>query len=205
MALLLTGGLYVKHASGESVVITTTIEAALTFTTNSSQFGTLNPGTPKFATTSLSVTTNSSTGWNIELFGDDVTDTVQAMDLDTDTDVEITDLDPQWIPGAATSSAGNAVAITSGQDVLAFRVMSASGTAAFLAPTWWGSDDSPYTNARWAGIASTTASNNKIGETDVPSDAGGAVNTVQYYLDVPTSQEVGSYSAPLTYTATVNP
>ena len=196
---------FAQYAAGEAVTITTTIQAALTFTTSTDNFGNLTPGTPKFATTTLFVTTNSATGWNVSLYGDDVTATEPAMDLDTNAAINITDLSPQWIPGSATTTPGNAQTITNGQDVLAFRVMSASGTESFLSTAWWGTDDTPFTNAKWAGFASSSAANTKIGETSVTSGGTTAINTVQYYLDVPVTQTVGNYSAPLTYTAVVNP
>ncbi len=184
------------------------ISSPLTFTTTTNQFGTLTPGTAKFATTTLSVSSSNSTGWNVILSGDDRATGNTTLDLTTDPSVGITD-QTEWIPGAATTTAGNAVRIGSlinSADVLAFRVMTASGTAAFRASAWWGTTDA-YTDSAttlWAGFASSTASNKKIGNTSVTS-GGTALSTVLYYLDVPTTQQNGSYDGGLTYTATANP
>ena len=186
-----------------------TISTSMTFTTTHVNFPSITPGTPSFATTTLSVNSANSTGWNVILSGDDRATGNTVMDLTTDANVGITD-QTEWIPGAATTSAGNAVRIGSFQnsgDVLAFRVMTASGTAAFRAPTWWGSADS-YTDSAttlWAGIASSTATNKKIGNTSVSSGGGAVLSSVLYYLDVPVTQQMGSYSGDLTYTATANP
>ncbi len=197
----------------EAVTLTVTIDTALTFNVDSAtaSFGTLSPGTPKLATTTLLVTTNDTSGWRVALAGDDQSPTDTVMDLTTDPSVGITD-QAEWIPGVATTSAGNAVRLSlldNSGDVLAFRVMSASSTngEAFLAPTWWGSQDNYLTdsaNTLWAGIASSTVSR-VIGNAGAGSySASVHINTVQYYLDVPASQQSGSYSGALTYTATTN-
>ncbi|MEK7511046.1 MAG: hypothetical protein AAB582_02335 [Patescibacteria group bacterium] len=189
--------------------ITTYNPTSLTFVVSHVDFPTIAPGTPSHATTTLSVDTTDPNGWNVILSGDDQGTSNTVMDLSTDAAVGITD-QTEWIPGSATTSPGNAVRISSfdsGGDVLAFRVMTASGTPLFRAPTWWGSTDT-YVDAAttlWAGIASSTASNKKIGESSEDSGGVPVLSSVLYYLDVPTSQPVGSYSGALTYTATVNP
>lgn len=203
IAFTLFGGIYTVYAVGQT--LTVTILSTLTFTVSTNNFGSLTPGTPLFATTTLSVTTNNAPGWNVTFSGDEVTDTVQTCDLDTDTTVEITDKDPQWIPAAATTTAGNAVTITSGDDVLGFRVMTASGSVPFRASTWWGGTDGYPGSSLWAGVASSTVAR-RIGNAGAGSyQAAAHLNTVIYYLDVPTTQQTGAYSCLLTYTATANP
>ena len=183
--------------------ITTAAAASLTFTVSTNNFPTITPNSPVFATTTLSI--DSSGGWNITLSGDDQSPTNTACDLDTDASIGLTD-QLEWIPGAATTTAGNSVRISSldnSADALAFRVMTASGTVPFRSTAWWGTTDSYIDSATtlWAGIASSTASNKKIGESSVSSGGGAVLSTVLYYLDVPTTQRTGAYSCPLTYTA----
>lgn len=202
IALFVFSGFYAKKASGEAVTLTATVQTKMTFTTSTDVFGNLTPGTPKFATTTLDVETNTTNGWYIELYGDDQGDADTVMDLNTDASVGITD-DTEWIPGTATTSAGNATAITEGDDYLAFRVMTASGSTPFLADGWWGTSDVAYNAANyWTGIASSTAANLKIGEI-ISGDyqSSKLLNTVQYYLDVSSSQQTGDYSGGLIYTA----
>ncbi len=195
-----------SYAYGAAVTLTVTVAQTLTFTTSTDQFGTLTPGTYKIATTTLSVTTNDVAGWNVTLSGDDVAAST-ACDLDSDATVGITD-QTQWINGAATTTAGNAVvraSLDSSGQVLAFRVMSASSTnsTAFLATTWWGTTDADGT-AKFAGVASSTVSR-QIGNAGTGSYSATAhLNTVQYYLNVGASQQQGAYSCPLTLTATGN-
>lgn len=202
--IFVAGGGY--YAYGEAVTLTVTVAQTLTFTSSSNQFGTLTPGTYKIATTTLSVTTNDTAGWNVTLSADDIIGGT-ACDLDSDASTGITD-QTQWIPGAATTTVGNAVvraSLGNSGDVLAFRTMSASSTnsAAFLATTWWGTSDADGT-ALWAGIASSTVGR-QIGNAGTGSYSATAhLNTVQYYLDVSSSQAQGAYSCPLTYTATGN-
>lgn len=208
ITMAFSGGFYAQHAVyGESVTLSVTVASSLTFVTSTDQFGTLTPDSYKIATTTLSVLTNNNAGWNVTLSGDDQSPTDTVLDLTTDAAVGITD-QTEWVPGAATTSAGNAVvraSLDSSGDVLAFRVMSASSTngVSFLAPTWWGTTDADGT-AKWAGIASTTIQR-QIGNAGVGSYSATAhLNTVQYYLDVPSSQQTGSYDGGLTYTATAN-
>lgn len=205
--IFVAGGAIYVYA--EAVTLTVTVAQTLTFTTSTDQFGTLTPGTYKIATTTLSVTTNDTAGWNVTLSGDDVTipNGNTACDLDSDATVGITD-QAQWVNGAATTSAGNAVArasLDSSGQVLAFRVMSASSTngGAFLAPTWWGATDVDGT-AKFAGIASSTIAR-QIGNAGTGSYSSTAhLNTVNYYLNTAASQAQGAYSCPITYTATGN-
>lgn len=206
ITLLVFSGLYAKYAYGEAVTLTVTVNSTLTFTTSTNQFPNLTPGTPTQATTTLSVTTNNTAGWNVTLSCDERTLTVACGDLDTDTTVELPDATEWIIPAAAaTTTAGNAVAITSGVDALYFRVMSASGSAPFLSTAWWGTSDAMFNaNQLWAGIASST-NVSRIGNAGSGSYSASAhLNTVQYYLDVPATQQTGAYSIPLTFTATAN-
>lgn len=202
------GGAYYAYGQ-QAVTLTVTVAQTLTFTTSTNQFGTLTPGTYKIATTTLSVTTNNTAGWNVTLSGDDVTTPGgnTACDLDTDASIGITD-QAQWVPGAATTTTGNAVvraSLDSSGNVLAFRVMSASSSngAPFLSTTWWGTSDADGT-AKWAGVASSTVGR-QVGNAGAGSYSASAhLNTVQYYLNVAASQAQGSYSCPLTFTATGN-
>lgn len=198
---------YAYRAHAEAVSLSVTVASALTFTSSTDQFGTLTPGSFKVATTTLSVTTNNTNGWNVTLYGDSQSPSDTVMDLSTDASVGLTD-QTEWIPGAATTTTGNAVvraSLDSSGDVLAFRVMSASSTngGAFLSTSWWGATDVDGT-AKYAGIASSTIQR-QIGNAGVGSYSASAhLNTVQYYLDVPASQQTGSYDGGLTYTATAN-
>ena len=209
LASLIFSGLTVAHAATQATTLTVTVAQTLTFTTSTDQFSTLTPGTYKIATTTLSVTTNDIAGWNVTLSGDDVTvpGGNTACDLDSDASVGITD-QAQWVNGAATTTAGNAVvraSLDSSGNVFAFRVMSASSTngGAFLVTFWWGASDVDGT-AQFAGVASSTVQR-QIGNAGTGSYSASAhINTVQYYLNVSSSQQQGAYSCPLTFTATGN-
>jgi hypothetical protein len=197
----------VAQAGAAAVTLSATIATSLTFSITTDQFGTINPGTYKIATSTLSVLTNDTSGWNVTLSGDNKDTSNNNFQLSGNTAVQIPD-QTEWVPGAATTTAGNAVvraSLTNSGEVLAFRVMSASSTnsLAFLAPTWWGTTDADGT-AKYAGIASTTVQR-QIGNAGTGSYSTSAhLNTVQYYLNVSASQQTGTYNAPLTYTATGN-
>lgn len=204
IALIVFGSVYTYDAYAQAVVntLTVTVAPAVTFTVSTASFGTLTPATPLFATSTLSVSTNATGGWNITLFGNNQGSGAASTTLYLSPTTYATNIadGAEWIPAAATTSAGNAVAITSGDDFLYFRVMTASGSVPFRAATWWGTDDTPFTNARWAGIASSTVQR-KIGSVSSGfSTTTTQLNTVQYYLDVPASQPQGLYTGDLTYT-----
>lgn len=192
---------------GDLVTLSVTVASSLTFSVSTDQFGTLTPGTYKIATSTLSVITNNAPGWNVTLYGNDQSPTDTVLDLTTDPSVGITD-QAEWVPGAATSSAGNAAvraSLDNTGDVLAFRVMTASSSngSAFYAPSWWGASDADGV-AKFAGISSSTVQR-QIGNAGTGSYSASAhLNTVQYYLDVAASQQTGTYDGALTYTATAN-
>ena len=210
LVVFMSGGvIYVQSAA---VTLTVTVAQTLTFTVSTiatDQFGTLTPGTFKLATSTLSVTTNDTAGWNVTLSGDNVTipGGNTACRLDADTTVKITDA-TQWVNGAATTTAGNAVIRTSlinSGNVLAFRVLTASSSngAPFISTSWWGATDADGT-ALFAGVASSTVAR-QIGNAGAGSYSATAhLNTINYYLNVAASQQQGAYSCPLTYTAIGN-
>jgi hypothetical protein len=212
------GGTYcfrITNASDASLYSYTTYPTAtiagsgtLSVTVSTNSFGTISPSTVSFATTTIAVNTNNATGWFTTLSGDQKDTTHNNLELIGASTTQIVD-QTEWIPGSATTSAGNAVRITSlvnSQNVLAFRTMSASGTASFRAGSWWGTADNYTDNAStlWAGIASSTAGR-QIGNSSVSSGGGDAINTVLYYLNPASTQPTGQYLAPLTVTVTANP
>lgn len=207
VVLFFAGMASFASAATQAVTLTVTVNQALTFAITNNNFSTINPGTPVMATTTLIVNTNDTGGYFVSLSG---TNAGNAGTYNLQNGSYSIPDQNQWVPGTATTSAGNAVRIgslTNSQQVLAFRVMSASSTngGPFLATTWWGTQDNylvDSANTLYAGISSSTIQRN-IGNTDVYNGAA-QINTVQYYLNVAPTQAVGSYSAPLTYTATGN-
>ncbi|HVY72772.1 MAG TPA: hypothetical protein VG984_01820 [Candidatus Paceibacterota bacterium] len=196
------------QAYASTVTLSVVVQTSLTFTSTTDNFTTITPGTPVYATTTLSVLTNDSSGYNVTLSGDNKSTSNNNLQLSGNTSVQITD-QTEWVPNAATSSPGNAVAVasfTNSGNVLAFRVMSASSTngAGFLSTSWWGTADYSSSNSLWAGISSSTVAR-RIGNAGSGTYSSSAhLNSVQYYLNVSSSQQTGTYNAPITYTATGN-
>jgi hypothetical protein len=194
-----------------TVTLSVTVQTSLTFNSSTNNFSIIQPTTAVYATTTLSVLTNDTAGYNITLSGDQKNNQPQNnLQLNGATSTQITD-QTEWVPGNATTSAGDAVRISSfvnGGNVLAFRVMTASSSngTPFLASAWWGTTDS-YTDSGttlWAGISSSTIQR-QIGNAGTGSYSATAhLNTVLYYLNVSASQPTGTYNAPITYTATGN-
>lgn len=208
---LFAGVILGVQAYASTVTLSVVVNTSITFNTSTNNFTTITPGTAVFATTTLSVLTNDTAGWNVTLSGDQKNSQPQNnLQLVGATSTQITD-QTEWVPHSATSSAGNAVRISSfvnSGNVLAFRVMTASSSngVPFTASTWWGTQDN-YTdsaNTLWAGIPSSTVQR-RIGNAGAGSYSASAhLNTVLYYLNVSASQPTGTYDAPITYTATGN-
>lgn len=176
--------------------------SSLTLIVSTDTFPSLTPGSYVFATSTISVDTDNASGWNVALSRDDADTT---LDLSTDAAVNIVD-QTSWVPGADTSSAGNAVRMSlldNSGDVLAFRLMTASGTASFISTAWWGNNDTYVDNVSsfWSGIP---ASAQQVGNSSSSSGGSPALNTILYYLDVPSTQRTGTYNGDLTFTATMN-
>lgn len=208
--ILFTSAIPLAQVHAAAVTLTATVSTSLTFTTTTGaadQFGTITPGTFSYATTTLSVATNDVAGYIISLSGNNKATGVNTMALNTDSTVQITD-QTEWVPGTATTSVGNAVvrsSLVNSQNVLAFRVMTASSTngTPLTSTSWWGATDIDGT-AKYAGIASSTVQRT-IGNAGIGSYSTAAhLNTVQYYLNVAATQQTGAYNAPLTLTATGN-
>ncbi|HUO50241.1 MAG TPA: hypothetical protein VMU25_01590 [Candidatus Paceibacterota bacterium] len=213
LALFVSGAGALQAYAG-NVTLSVNVQTSLSFSTTNQGFAngatSLTPGSPLMATTTLSVTTNDANGWNVTLSGDNKTNV--NNNLETAGNISSIPDQTEWIPAAATSSAGNAVRIgsfTNSGNVLAFRVATATSTngTVFYAPSWWGTQDNYATdnaNTLFAGISSSTVQR-QIGNAGAGSYSASAhLNEVQYYLKVSTTQPTGSYTAPITYTATGN-
>jgi len=215
-----SSGFYIAWAASDtsSPTLTATVTATMSFTVATDVFGSITAGasSPKFATSTLTVNTNNATGWNVTLYGNNQGSLAASTTMylsPTSYSTYITD-QIEWVPGSATtsSSAAPAVRINSldnSQNVLAFRVMSASSTngAAFFSTAWWGTTDSypDSANTLWAGIASSTVQR-QIGNAGTGSySSSNHINTVLYYLKTASTQQAGDYTGDLTYTATTNP
>jgi len=176
-----------KNAASSSASLTFTVDS------NTESFPALSPGILVATTSILSVTTNSSTGYNVTVSRNDVTGTMSKSGT------YIPDA-TAWSPGANCTLAGNAMASTTStyEPTLEFRVRQ-NGTTDYCS-AWWGSDDTTA-NALFAGIPATAA---KI-ITRSSATSGADVSTVLYNLDAPTIQPTGTYSGGITYTASTGP
>lgn len=193
-SLILNSGLLWDIVSVKSLSGGTT----LSFTVDSAteNFPTLTPGKLVATTSILSVTTNSSTGYNVTVVRNDSTGT---MKLGSTYIPDAT----AWVPGGNCTTAGNGAASTTGtyEPTLEFRVRQAGTDSSAYCSAWWGTDDTSA-NARFAGIPPTTAQ--KI-ITRSTSFSGASVSYVLYNLDVPSIQKNGTYSGGITYTASTGP
>lgn len=183
----------VQATGTQTIVLTVTSTITLTLATSTVNLGTLAPGTPLNATTSLSVTTNDGNGWNLQVRRDDATTTLNLNGTSTP-DTTFPDA-TDWTyatPNATTSANVGAN--------LSFRVFQTGTDAALYNSSWWGSDDTAP-NALFAGFP---AVDQQIAT--VASYVGAAQSVVYgFRADAPGTQPGGTYIGTVTFTAITNP
>jgi len=194
-------------ADNQAVSLSATVGPTLSFSVDASSkaFGTVTPGMPNQATSTLTLNTNNNAGAFTTLTR---ASTTYALFLDSNT-IPDTPNGNNWTgPGkTATSTAGpSAVWTDATTEGLGFRLAAASSlTGCGYSTTWWGTDDAGA-NAKWSGISTSTAST--VQSTIANCDyyiSGDYTQAVVYKLDVSGSQAAGDYnSSPLTFSVTVN-
>ncbi len=180
--------------------------ASLTFTidTPSVSFVTaITSGTPVSTSTTLMVNTTNSTGYSISVTRASTTPTL----FNGSQTVPDTPNNNNWTAPAATSTAGpSAVWISGTTKGLGFRIKNTGTVSNTYSSTWWGTDDTSA-NAKYSGIATSTATAAQSMIAKTTLGAGVNENTVvEYKIDIVSTQKSGSYiSSPVTYTVTANP
>jgi len=175
---------YVVRADDKSQTIQVTVTTTLTFNlaTNTVPLGILTPGTPITATTSCTVETNSSSGWQLSVKRDDATST---LDLDTDPSIDFPDA-TAWNGSNSTDSPGAN---------LSFRVYQTDTTPSGLYnSTYWGTSDA---SPKWAGFPPTSQMIASIDN----YQSGTQTVVYGFRIDAPSSQASGAYSGSITLTA----
>lgn len=174
----------ITKADDKSQTISVTVTTTLTFNlaTTTVPLGTLTPGTPIIATTSCSVQTNSSGGWQLSVKRDDANST---LDLDSNPSIDFPD---------ATAWNGSNSSDTPGAN-LSFRVYQTGTTPSGLYnSSYWGTNDS---SPKWAGFPASSVAIASI------NTYQSSTQTVVYgfRIDAPATQASGAYSGSITLTA----
>ncbi len=185
----------------EGVTFSATVGPSLTLTVDvgSKAFGTISAGTPKFATSTLTIATNNALGFFTQINRASTTNTLFSG-ANTIPDIPNSN---NWTAPAATSTAGASAAWTNGVTVgLGFRVASgATYTTCGAATAWWGTLDNGSASTLYSGISTSTAPAT-IANCNF-YNAGNITQTVVYKIDVSGSQPAADYvSSPITFTAT---
>ncbi|MCX6781706.1 MAG: hypothetical protein NTW66_01090 [Candidatus Magasanikbacteria bacterium] len=183
----------VSDSKTQTIVLSVTSTITLTLATSTVNLGTLAPGTPLSATTSLSVTTNDGNGWNLQVMRDDATTTLNLNGTSTpDTTFPDATAWAYATPNATTSANVGAN--------LSFRIFQTGTDAALYNASWWGADDTAP-NALFAGFPATNQQLATI------ASYVGSAQAVAYGFraDAPGTQPGGTYSGTVTFTAITNP
>jgi len=185
----------------EGVSFSATVGPSLTLTVDagSKAFSTISAGTPKFATSTLTIATNNAGGFFTQINRASSTNTLFSG-ANVIPDIPNGN---NWTAPAATSTAGPSAAWTKGTTVsLGFRVASgATYTTCGAATAWWGTLDNDSASTLYSGI-STSSAPATIANCNF-YNAGDVTQTVVYKIDVSGSQAATNYSSsPITFTAT---
>ena len=156
-------------------------------------FNAVTPGTLAATSSILTVRTDNSTGFVVTANRADTTGTMSSSG------VYIPDK-TAWIPGGTTAIAGNATASTTEPLTLQFRIRQTGTDAANYSSAWWGTADTTA-SALFAGFPSSAQ--------NIINRSSSAVSTttayVLYNLNVPATQQTGTYTGSITYIVTANP
>lgn len=188
-------------ADTQGVSLNVTVGSTLTFTVDagSQSFATLSPGTPKYATSTLTINTNASGGYVTSLTRASTTATL-ASGANTIGDIPNGN---NWTAPSATTTAGPSAVWTSGTTVgLGFRIANQT-TSCGYSSTWWGTAEDAA-GAKFSGVSTSTASaaNSRIANCNF-FNGSDTFQRVQYKIDVSGAQATGDYSSsPITFTVT---
>ncbi|MEK7641698.1 MAG: hypothetical protein AAB365_01765 [Patescibacteria group bacterium] len=168
---------------------------SLTFVVDgaSQAFSAVTPGTLAATSSILTVKTTNPTGFIATVERSDATGTMSsgAFYIPDKT---------AWVPGVATTTPGNATASTTQPLTLQFRVRQTGTDVPNYASSWWGTADTTA-SALFAGFPSTAST---IVNRSTPA-AATTTSYVLYNLNVPVTQQTGTYSGDIIYTVTANP
>lgn len=177
-----------EDSETQTIILTVTSTITLTLTTTTVNMGTLTPGTPIFANTSLQVVTNDYNGWNLQVKRDDAGSTLN-LNGPAAPDVTFPDA-TAWTYASPNSTS------TPGAN-LSFRLMETGTDAGLVSTTLWGADASKL----WAGFPTT---NQQV--TGISSYVGATQNVAyEFQADAPGTQQSGVYYGDITFTAITNP
>jgi hypothetical protein len=170
---------------------------SLTFVVDASSkdLGTLTQGGMSPATTTISVSTSNTSGFNVQASHSGTA----TLALVGNSAVTIPDK-TAWVPGGSCTTAGNSTASTTQPYTLQFRVQNSATDAADYCSSWWGSDDTTA-NALFAGFPSTSQQIINRSTSSVSTTTA----TVLYELGVPSTQPSGTYTGTVSYIAVANP
>jgi len=173
----------------QTIILTVTSTITLTLATTTVNMGTLTPGVPISAGTSLTVVTNDYNGWNLQVRRDDAASTLN-LNGSSAPDVTFPDA-TAWTYATPNSTS------TPGAN-LSFRLMETGTDAALVSTTLWGADAG---TKLWAGFPT---SNQQV--TGISSYVAATQNVAyEFRADAPGTQQSGVYYGDITFTAITNP
>jgi hypothetical protein len=189
------GGTFTQTAKASTSTSTTqtinvTVNQVITLSLGTSTLNlpALTPGTAVTATTSATVTTNASAGWQLDFNRNSATSTIASG--------TITFPDQTAFNGSNATTTAN---LTNSGQVLAFRAYQTGTSAGIYSTSTWGANDAG--GALWAGFPTST-----IVAVSTSSYVGSA-STVVYgvYANAPVTQVATTYTGTITVTAIALP
>ena len=185
---LLFESLLVKADEGVTLQTSVQTYLAVAIDSNTVDMGNLEPGTPVTGQSTITITTNNSVGYQIQVKRNNSDQTLKnGSNFITDK--------TGWDP---TADSGNGNADVWANTGLGFRVEQTNTTSNYNS-TWWGSDDTD-TNAQFAGFPSTSK---QIMNRTIYSQTS-TVTEIGHKVDVPNTQATGGYSGGITFSIVAN-
>ncbi len=178
----------VSTSTTQTINVTVNQTITLSLSSTTLDLGSLTPGTAVSATSSATVSTNSTTGWNMKINRDRVTSTIASG--------TITFPDFSAWNGSSNASTTSVVGQT-----IHFRIMQTGTTAGLFNASWWGSNDTDGGGALYAGFP--TSSQNVVTTSTYIGTAQTVVMKVR--ADAPATQQATNYTGTITVTAITNP
>ncbi len=175
-------------STNQTINLTVNQTITLTLSSSSLTLASLTPGVPVSATSSVSVSTNSASGWVLKLNRVSAPSTLSSSSI--------------TFPDYTAWNGSNSTTTDNIGANFHFRVMQTGTAAGLYSSTFWGTSDTDgAAGAKYAGTpttAQTVASTSTYGGT-------AQVVVLKVRADAPATQQATNYTGQITITAITNP
>lgn len=190
MSIISVAAAQTSTSTNQTISLTVNQTITLTLSSSSLTLASLTPGVPVAATSSVSVSTNSATGWSLMI------NRVSAPSTLASSSITFPDY-TAWNPASPNATTTNLIGAN-----FHFRVMQTGTAAGIYSSTYWGASDTDgAAGAKYAGTPTTAQT---VASTSTYSGAAQTV-VLKVRADSPATQQATNYTGQITITAITNP